>query len=232
MKNDDLLNLKPKRDLKKPLIYGAIGFLIFIIIVIIVAIFQNSSTKNSNEIIPPEQPKENIKVEKQFQTLPVEEANNSIKIEEQPKKLPNKKEENLIQNTVKNPPITKETNTTKKNKDEKIIINKKPIEKVKVASQKFKPKKETAKKIGNYYIQVAALLKNAKPNPKFLEIIKKQGFNYKFYHTTINKNGNNIKVTKILIGPFKYKKEAKKALNKVKAKITQNAFIFKVKNGL
>jgi len=218
---EDLLNTEPKKDLKKPLVYGAIGFLIFIIIVIAIAIFQNTTSKNeNNEIIPPvEKPKTTIDTP-EFKPLKVEEnQENNIDtqklIEEKPKEEQTPKQEKIEEKI--NPP--------------QIInpqINKTPKEEPK---KEEKPKKEAPKKAihGNYYIQVAALLKNAKPNKKFLSLIKKEGFNYKTYHTYIVKNGEKIKVTKILIGPFETKKEAKKALKKVKASISQTAFIFKVK---
>ncbi|GAB6044704.1 hypothetical protein JCM11957_03020 [Caminibacter profundus] len=213
---EDLLNTEPKKDLKKPLVYGAIGFLIFIIIVIAIAIFQNTTSKNeNNEIIPP--------VEKPKTTLDAPEF--------KPLKVEENQENNIdTQKLIEEKPKEEQTPKEEKIKEEKINpqINETPKEEPK---KEEKPKKEAPKKAtqGNYYIQVAALLKNAKPNKKFLSLIKKEGFNYKTYHTYIVKNGEKIKVTKILIGPFETKKEAKKALKKVKASISQTAFIFKVK---
>jgi len=266
MKNDDLLNLKPKKDLKKPLIYGAIAFLIFIIIVILVAIFQNSSSKSNNEIIPPETQKE-IKPESPFQPLNVIEENNSnesskntinannennesitnnvttsqnqnVKAENNSSKnmaiqnINEVKNQNIISEQTK--PNIKQVNNINEQKNIKNNSKKTNISKQNTKTQKNIHKHKNNKKInkGNYYIQVAALLKNSKPNPKFLKIIKKAGFNYKFYHTIIIRNGNKIKVTKILVGPFRNRNEAKRALIKVKEKITQNAYIFKVKNGI
>ena len=259
MKNDDLLNLKPKKDLKKPLIYGAIAFLIFIIIVILVAIFQNSSSKNNNEILPPETQNE---IERStFHPLSVIEensSNESIKNTENNKsnnesninnliikqdkkqdknaKVENNSSENIVlqsTNNAKNQNIIKQTKPKikqVKNEQKNLKNHSKKITVSKLNNKNLHMNKKINK--GNYYIQVAALVKNTKPNPKFLKIIKKAGFNYKFYHTIIIRNGNKIKVTKILVGPFRNRSEAKRALIKVKEKITQNAYIFKVKNGI
>jgi DedD protein len=226
MEKDDLLNIKPKKNIKKPLVYGAIAFLIFIIAVIAYAIYSNS--KEENVVLPPQvntQPKEESN---EFKEVPIEdntttlsqkliknestEINTSVvnikkpekkAVSNQEKIVPEteKKVSNQIKNNVKNNTVT----VPKKTKNIKKTVN------------------------GKYYIQVAALMKYKKPNKKFLELIKKEGFNYRFYHTYIVKNNQKIPITKILIGPFENEKIARAKLKIVKEKITQNAFIFKVK---
>jgi DedD protein len=226
MEKDDLLNIKPKKNIKKPLVYGAIAFLIFIIAVIAYAIYSNS--KEENVVLPPQvntQPKEESN---EFKEVPIEdntttlsqkliknestEINTSVvnikkpekkAVSNQEKIVPEteKKVSNQIKNNVKNNTVT----VPKKTKNIKKTVN------------------------GKYYIQVAALMKYKNPNKKFLELIKKEGFNYRFYHTYIVKNNQKIPITKILIGPFENEKIARAKLKIVKEKITQNAFIFKVK---
>ncbi len=220
---DDLLNMEPKKDLKKPLIYGAVGFLVFIVIVIAVAIFQNSSSKeNSNEIIPPAEKPAQVKEEKtQFKPLAVEETSQKeepLALEEKKEPQQKAEEKTKVEEKIEKPEVTE----TVKTEPQKSV-------KPEVTKNVEKPKKEHKAKTGKYYIQVAALLKNATPNKKFLALIKKQGYDYKFYHTNIVKNGQKIKVTKILIGPFKSKEEAKKELPKIKRTISQTAYIFKAK---
>ena len=242
MKNEDLLNLNPKKDNKKPLIYAAIGFLVFIILVIAVAIFQNLSNSKNEEILPPA-PQENMtKDTEEFKPLPVEEANTKV-VEE------NKTEEKAAANGQ---PQAEKTETTAKPAAEEqksqsteeskpapavqesaapVIQTPKTVEKPKAVE---KPKTTAAKtsatpkvsKNGKYYIQVAALLRNAKPNKKFLSLLEKYGYNYKTLTTYINKNGEKIKVTKLLVGPYATKAEAKKVLYKIKRDVTQNAFIY------
>jgi len=230
---DDLLNMEPKKDLKKPLIYGAIGFLVFIIIVIAVAIVQNSNSKEkSNEIVPPVEKNAPVKEETtEFKPLNIEETpqkteEKTTQTQELPKQTETQKQiqpiaeqkPQEVESKVKLPQETKPVETKKEEpKTQKTTV-----------SKQTKPTSKTVKE-GKYYIQVAALLKNATPNKKFLKLIENQGFNYKFYHTYIVKNSQKIKVTKVLIGPFKSKKEAQKALPKIKRTISQTAFIFKVK---
>ena len=229
---EDLLGNESKKDLKKPLIYGAVGFLIFIIIVILFAIFQNSKSKENNEIVPPVEKNMPVKEEvSEFKPLDIEEApqkteekvTQTQELTKQPqtqKQIQLKPEEKPkeVENKVELPQETKPVETKKEEpKTQKTTVNK-----------QIKPIHKTVKE-GKYYIQVAALLKNATPNKKFLKLIENQGFNYKFYHTYIVKNSQKIKVTKVLIGPFKSKKEAQKALPKIKRTISQTAFIFKVK---
>ncbi len=221
MKNkEDLLNLNNNnKNPKKILIYIAIFFLIFVIGVIVYAVIQgNSTSKNQSEsVIPPQ-----VKEEPLFKQIPIEKENNTSSI---------KTETNNSQSIT-----NKDVNVTKINESKNIEKVKQPIEiqtqNTKKISQ-LKPKKTkthiVSKKIeSKYYIQVAALMKYTKPNKKFLELIKKYGYNYTFYTTVINRNGKKIVVHKILVGPFNSKKEAKKQLLRVKKYITQNAFIFKV----
>ena len=226
MKEDLLMENNNKNNLKKPLIYGAAAFLVFIIAVIGFAIFQNTKNEN-NQIVPAENKPQEVKPQPQqnntnFQPLQIEEETPKIDkqalVEEKPQQKP-KTEEPKTEENIEN--INKNANEVeiKQPQEEKIVETvKKP------AVKNTKPAL-----LGKYYIQVAALLKHATPNKKFLQLIKKSGFNYKFYTTYIVRNGEKIKVTKVLVGPFKTRSEAKKALLKVKQKITQNAFIFKVK---
>ena len=219
---DDLL-MEPKKNLKKPLIYGAIAFLIFVIAVIVFAIFQNSTSSKKNEIVPPEPKKE--KIQSQFKPLVVEE-NNTIK---PPVEAPQKEPKNTQAPALQPKPVPVEK--TPQPQQIKPETAKEPVsvQKPAAAPKNIKPAPKKSVSKGKYYIQVAALLRYSKPNRHFLDLIKKAGFNYKLYHTYIVKNKEKIKVTKILVGPFATKQEAKEALRKVKAQISQTAFIFKVK---
>ena len=220
---DDLLNLNNKRNLKKPLIYGAIAFLVFIIAILGFAIYNNTASKQDNVVLPPQ-----IQQEKQntmFKEVPIEES-----------AVVNEKKENLADKLIKKEADKKaetaktEQNTTikqPKNEIEEKTANIKPETK----KTEVKPviKKQAAVSKGKYYVQVAALMKYKKPNQKFLNLIKKEGYNYRLYETYYVKSGKKIEVIKILIGPFSTKATAKKELKKIKETITQNAFIYKVK---
>jgi len=222
MEKDDLLNIKPKRSIKKTLIYGAIAFLVFIIGIIIYAIYSNSNQENV--VIPP-QVNETPKQTNEFKEVPIEENTNILS----QKLIKNNEEKNTsIENSnIKNSPnvINKNENSVIKNKPEEKKEIKNTKEVIKIKTSNISKKNINTK----FYIQVAALIKYKKPDKKFLNLIKKEGFNYKIYKTYITKNGKKIPITKILIGPYESEIKARKTLKKVKEKITQNAFIFKVK---
>ena len=221
---DDLLNLNNKKNFKKPLIYGAIAFLIFIIAILGFAIYNNASSKQDNVVLPPQ-----IKEQKQetmFKEVPIEES-----------AAVNEKKENLADKLIKeetdkekkeaeseqNITTVKET----KNKTEETTKAVKP--EIKKTQTKPVSKKQASVSNGKYYVQVAALMKYKRPNQKFLNLIKKEGYNYRLFETFYVKNGKKIEVVKILIGPFSSKIKAKKELKRIKQNITQNAFIYKVK---
>lgn len=212
MEKDDLLSLEQnsKKNLKKPLIYGAIAFLVFIIGVIIFAIYSNTSKEDKNIVLPPEEKEEKVT---NFKEIPIKEENDNLVI----KKLLDNENKQKEQNLTQKEKMKKEKKIVKK-------VEEKPVIKEKVSI----PKKEIKKVVKNYYVQVGALIKYQKPNKEFLNLIKKEGYNYKIYEVSIVKNGQKIKIRKILIGPFT-KEESKKELIKIKRKISQNAFIYRIK---
>ena len=89
---------------------------------------------------------------------------------------------------------------------------------------------ETVKDVGNeehkFYVQVYAFFKESdRPRQQFLNKITSHGYSYIFHQPTSKKNN----LTKVLIGPFKDIKSAKKNLKDVRIKIVRKAFIFKIK---
>jgi DedD protein len=224
---DDLLNLNNnKKNIKKPLIYGAIAFLVFIIGVLGYAIYSNSSKNQDNVVIPP-QIQEDKQQDTMFKEVPIEENTKQTPLKTETKK------ENLTEKLLKNEQnTTKQTETAKQpektvEKKEQTITKPEPKTSKPAAVKNQKPAKQNVKE-GQYYIQVAALMKYKKPNKKFLQLIKKEGYSYRLYDTYYVKNGKKIEVVKILVGPFD-KNTVRKELKKIKEKITQNAFVFKVK---
>ena len=233
MKTDDLFNKESKENLKKPVIYGATAFLVFIIGVIGYAIYANSTNKD-NVVLPPQVNEKPIKSD--FKELKVEDNASDISQKINKNEILNNTEENNANlNTQKEvkPKEASQSNTIEPQKTEpqKVIETKKTklkeVKPVKVKKTEHKKTKITPK--GKYYIQVAALLKYKKPNKKFLTLIKKEGFDYKLYHTVVVKNNQKIPITKILVGPFENRNIAAKNLVFIKKKLTQNAFIFRMK---
>jgi DedD protein len=75
MENDELLNIKKNnKNLKKPLVYGAAAFLIFIILVIAYAMYSNS--QEENVVLPPQVNEASNQNSDNFQNLAIEEENN------------------------------------------------------------------------------------------------------------------------------------------------------------
>jgi len=240
MNKEDLLNLNnnQNKNPKKLLIYGAAAFLIFVIGVIVFALVGGNS-KDNTEVIPPQ-----VKEEPLFKEIPIENENKA-KNSESVAKTENKTNENKQQTQVNQNIPTKTNNIQSqaqqeqvqiKSKAKKVVIEKNNVKKPKqnkiTHTKKVASKKSFKAITQKYYIQVAAFLKHKHPNKKFLQLIKKHGYKYTIYPITINKNGKKIKINKLLVGPFKSEKEARKELIKVKKNITQNAFIFKVRNDL
>ncbi|QOP45980.1 SPOR domain-containing protein [Sulfurimonas paralvinellae] len=96
---------------------------------------------------------------------------------------------------------------------------KKAVKKVTKPAQKPAPVTHTATASGSYYIQVGSFSKY-KPNKKFLASIKSLGLNYKFHKVgTLNK---------VLVGPFKTRKEANNAKRVLRAKVEPGAFLVKL----
>ena len=221
---DDLLNLDKDKNPKKILVYGAGAFLVFVIGVIVFALV-GGNEKKQTDVIPPQ-----VKEEPIFKEIPIEKETKSTQaikaVKEEAKKeekteiLPKKEKESKTEQKTNE---VKEVKKEVKEKPQKKEIIKEPI---KTKTTTHKPNKKVE---GNYYIQVAALMKYSKPNKKFLDLIKKYGYSYTLYPVEIKRDGKIIKINKLLIGPFASRKEAEKNLVKVKKYITQNAFIFKVK---
>lgn len=102
----------------------------------------------------------------------------------------------------------------KKAKPKESIAQKRPTKSV-------SPKKSVTK--GRYYVQVGSFSKY-KPNKKFLNSIKKEGYNYIFHKATVHGKA----VTKVLVGPFGSEREARVALKKIRMHIEKGAFLTKL----
>jgi len=225
-KKDDLLNFSEKKSIKKPLIYGIIAFLVFIIGVFGYAIYRN--TKQENVVIPPQiEQKQDSSL---FQDVPIETEDNTATDTDE-KSITKKLIENDKAAEAKAKPqadtVKQQQKTSQSTNVQKV---QKPVEESPkpAAVTNKKQSKQISSGPKNYYVQVAALMTYAKPNQNFLNLIKKEGYSYRLYKTHYYKNGKKIEITKILIGPFS-KSEVRKELPKIKKRITQSAFVFKVK---
>lgn len=78
--------------------------------------------------------------------------------------------------------------------------------------------------LSGYFIQVGATAK-AFPDKKFLRKVKKSGFDYIVHSVTIQ--GKALK--KVLVGPYKSREDATKALAVIKANINPSAYVYRIK---
>lgn len=99
------------------------------------------------------------------------------------------------------------------------------VQPMKITTTKIShPKVTTPAKVNNngYYVQLGQF--QNKPNGELLKKITKNGYAY----TLMPSQDSKDKLSKLLIGPFKSKKDAGDTLNSIQEKIEEEAFITKV----
>ena len=216
-------NSEGSNKIKKILILSIILLLIFIFAVIGVKFFNKPEVKknNFNIVLPPEPTTKNsAKKEEIFKQVPIIEENSTTA----------KDNFNAMVEKLKNKEQTKEKSIkdTQKVKHKKELIAKATQQKdTKSTLTKTSKHKKVIKKRGlksRVYIQVGVTFK-VKPDKKFLYKITKAGYSYKLY--TLKISGK--RATKILVGPYKDKNDAKSNLKKIKKEINKAAFIYVIK---
>jgi len=185
------------------------------VVLIIVIMLMNSMNSGSTDnlpqaVLPPKPQKEvaqeSAKEEPLFEEVQVieDDASNDADLDKIAQKL---KQESQREEAIK--PAAKTT-------------PKKPVASVKKAPVKTAPVQnvtKTATSSVKYYIQVGSFSKY-EPNKKFLQSIKNLGFDYKYHKVG--------KLNKVLVGPFKSRKEANSAKRVLRAKVEPGAFVVKL----
>ena len=218
--DDIILDKNSKKfDIKKIALLGGVAILLLIIVISIVKI---TSPSTNQELITQTSKNQQIQSSKESfeQEIPITEEEKSD-FNVKPKEITPKEEQ--THPTIKE--IEKKIQpkvTIPQTKKEVTPQNRQPIEKPKKTHKK-RVKKTTVSK-GDYYIQVAAFFRFP-PSKKFLNKIKRDGFSYVI--KTVIRDKRSIK--KVLIGPFKSKKEAKKSLTTIRKNINKNAYILRIK---
>ena len=231
-KNNIMGNI-PNDNMKKYLIIGGLVFTIFVVGIVIAKFAFGGKKDNTQVILPPEPVQQTQKRDTDlFNSIPVENDNGVSKDKAQKPKEEVVKQQTLNDN--ESPKQVEQATTEFKKpapqpqpKPAPVTEPKPEVKKIVTQPKKVvaKPKSKKSKKVvvRNYYIQVAAVTRG-EPSKKFLKIIIKNGFKYKIVSVEIK--GKKIK--RVMVGPFS-RYEAKKALPKVKSRITASAFIKKVK---
>jgi DedD protein len=202
---------------KKTLMIGAGLVVVFIIAVgLLRTVGSDDDKKKDNMILPPE-PTKKVDESPIFEKVPVKDSTNmDAKFEKIIKEIKNKPEnrptpvrEPIVDNRVKEPVRATPVRNT-------------PKEEVIKTEPSYTPQVSTTK--SGFYIQVGAFY-SLQPSAKLLNNIKSEGFNYDIYKTKVNSKN----ITKVIIGPYATKTEAKNSLSAVRGKINKSAYILKVK---
>ncbi len=206
--NDIILNKGTNNNSNKKIILAVATLgVILIVVVMLMNSLSSSGTDNLPQAVLPPQPQTQVSEsteEPLFEDVSVveEESSSDADLALIAQKL---KEESLEEDITE--AVIDQTPTPQKPK----TIKKKKIAKVTA------PRAKTS--AISYYIQVGSFSKY-EPNKKFLDSIKKLGYNYK-YHTV-----GNLK--KVLVGPFKTSSEAKNARRTLRSKVEPGSFLVKL----
>ena len=204
--NDIILNKGGATNSNKKIILAVATLgVIFIIVVMLMNSLSSSGTDNLPQAILPPEPQSQVadatEEEPLFEEIEVVEDKSSSDADL-----------DMIAKKLKQESLQEEI------QDEEVVIQTPKKEPKKVT--KYVPKKKLViKKVGSYYIQVGSFSKY-EPNKKFLNSIKKLGYNYKYHKVS--------KLNKVLVGPFKTSTEAKNARRIIRSKVEPGAFLVKL----
>ena len=203
----------------KKIILSVATLAVVLIVVIVIMNKMGSSSENAlpKPILPPQNDVEVVESDEAlFKPVEVVEEESSDNLDRIAQKL---KEESLLEDKFVDEDIVviDEPVPTK----QKIIENRE--EKKPAVKQPVVKKEQSQKSVADaYYIQVGSFSRY-EPNKKFLHSITKLG--YKYSYKKVQANGKTL--NKVLVGPFKSEKEARKNLIKVRKHIVSGAFLVK-----
>jgi len=207
--NDIILNKSSTASSNKKILLAVatLGIILVVVVMLMNSLSSNGTENLPQAALPPKQDIQSIpKVDEEplFEDVQIiEEQTNSDddSLDKIAKKL---KAESIAEEAVVITPKVKKVSTKKQLTSQK---------KQQIVKKKTAPNTILS---GKYYIQVGSFSKYA-PNKKFLKSITNLNFKYRYYKV---KNLN-----KVLIGPFKTRKDAKDARRIIRAKIEPGAFL-------
>ncbi|NPA66626.1 MAG: SPOR domain-containing protein [Epsilonproteobacteria bacterium] len=204
-------NTAPTNNKKIILAVATLG-IILIIVVLLMNSFSSSEEKNLPQAVLPPKP-HTTQTTKEIQQEPLFE---DVEVVEETPQAEDAKLEAVAQKLKAQ---TQNQQAVVEKVPDPIVTPKQPVKKV--VKHQPTPKKTIHK--GHYYVQVGSFTKY-KPNKEFLHKITSRGYSYKFHKVT--RNGKTL--NKVLIGPFKTEKEARKALKTIRKHIEKGAFLTKI----
>ncbi|WP_187648154.1 SPOR domain-containing protein [Nitrosophilus labii] len=216
--DDIILDKKDKKiDIKKiALLAGSVILLLIIVISIVKITSGDNETENEDFFATESATPTEDKIDEDYKQVPI--------IKEETTE-PEEKFEKIVEEVIEEQKTEDLQKTTPAQEFDKKPVKKTQQKKEIQADTKISDKKtyKTVTK-GEYYIQVGAFYKFS-PNKKFLDKIQKSGYDYII--KTVIKNSSEVK--KVLIGPYKTRAEAKKALSSIKKTVKKDAFIVRIK---
>ncbi len=213
---------------KKKYLILSLALLTLFIITIIVIKFISNVNDDENTLTPQESKikqdniLENINAEQRYQEI-IKKRVETLQKDEQV--TPPTEEETLAPQ-----PVVKETPTPKpvaEKKPEPVKVEKKKEELKPLKKESSVPVPQTTSFVKDTplqgsFIQLGAFSKY--PSSKYLKNIKNRGYNYKVHK--VNVKGKTYH--KVLVGPYKSKKESKQILNEIRKDLkSPKAFVFK-----
>ena len=215
--SDIVLNKNSSSNSNKKIILAiaTLGVVLIIVVMLMNSLSSDTTDNLPQAVLPPEPQtltQNNVENEPLFEEVEVIEDNAPISSDTDLDKIAQKlKEESALEEVA----VIEET--------PKSVVKKVQKPQVKKVVHKTQPKQHTTQKVAvtknRYYIQVGSFSKY-EPNKQFLHRITQLGFNYT-YHKVNNLN-------KVLVGPFKTRKEAYKAKKVLRAKVEPGAFLVKL----
>lgn len=177
---------------------------VLIVVVMLMNSINSKGTDNLPQAVIPPQPKAQENANKELDKEPLFEEVQVIQDDETP-------EQGLDKIAKKLKAQSNDEVEVKDTQQEEVKILPKP----KIIAKE----KPTVGKKEVYFIQVGAFSKY-KPNKKFLNSIKKLGYEYSYHKV------NNI--NKVLVGPFSSLREANNAKKVLRSKVVPGAFLVKI----
>lgn len=224
---------------KKYLILGLVLIILFLLTIVIIRLLNNSSEDDSFTDAKDESSEklvENDNIDQQYQKI-IDEKLKTIKEQNSQPEEDTTVDDSLNINKIEEKEKKVEESTPAKEdvfgiKEEpkKVVIKEEPKREVKkliqnISKPKPAPVKRTAtstSKPAGTYVQVGAFSKY--PAKKYIDKIKKQGFDYTIFKVEVNGKIYN----KVLIGPYKNRSEAQQKMDSIKRKLNiSSAFILR-----
>jgi len=221
---EDILidNSDSQKQLKKILMIVALVIVILIVVIALtkMVIGGSDETQMASTTLPaPAQPREPL-----FEELPIESVSDAD--DELTRIINQLRDSELRQQEIQKQQLA-QTPSPQTQPVEKIpqTITKPQTQVPSVAKdeQKYDPYRVK----NGWYVQVSSFSKFT-PNQVFLKNILDKGYKYYFYKTDID----NTQVTKVLIGPYATKDEAIAHRARIKEEINDDAFLFRVTDGI